>query len=81
MCFMNPEDAALARKMTTKAERRIALVHSEKFTWRARISAVPLSDIDVLVAESLSSDFVTELQRAGIEVIIANQKPADGKAA
>ncbi len=81
MCFTNAEDAALACKMTTKAKRRIALVHSEKFNWRARISAVPLNDIDVLVTERLSPDLIAELQRAGIEVIVANQKRAVGKPA
>lgn len=71
MCFMNAEDAALARKMTTKARRRVALVHSAKFGWRARISAIPLADIDALVTEHMPQDLASELQRAEVEVIIA----------
>lgn len=71
MCFMNAEDAALARKMISKAKRRVALVHSAKFAWRARISAVPLADLDVLVTESLPPEVNGELQRAGIEVVLA----------
>ncbi|MGH6947560.1 MAG: DeoR/GlpR family DNA-binding transcription regulator [Kiloniellales bacterium] len=71
MCFMNAEDAALARKMTTKAKRRVALVHSAKFAWRARISAVPLADLDVLVTESLPPEVNGELQRAEVEVVLA----------
>ena len=69
MCFMHPEDAALARKMTAKAKRTLGLIHSAKFYWRARISSVPLSAIDMLVTERLRSDLGAELAQADVEVI------------
>jgi DeoR/GlpR family transcriptional regulator of sugar metabolism len=69
MCFMHPEDAALARKMTLKAPRTVALVHSAKFEWRARISSVPLAAIDMLVTERLRPDLGTELAQADVEVV------------
>lgn len=73
MCFMNAVDAALARKMAAKAQRLVVLAHSAKFDWRARISAIPLSDIDVLVTERIPHDLEGELQRAGVEVIVATE--------
>ena len=69
MCFMHPEDAALARKMTAKAKRTLAMVHGAKFSWRARISSVPLSRIDVLVTERMRPDLGAELAQAGVEVV------------
>ncbi len=71
MCFMHPEDAALAKKMTAKAKRTVSLVHSAKFDWRARISSVPLSDIDVLVTGDLRPDLDSEFRQANVEIVVA----------
>lgn len=78
MCFMHSEDAAIARKMTVKAKRTIALVHSAKFDWRARISSVPLSDIDVLVTEEMRPDLAAELRQANVDVIVADGTAGEG---
>lgn len=75
MCFQQPEDAALARKMTLKAPRTVALVHSAKFEWRARISSVPLTAIDMLVTEGLRPDLGAELAQASVEVVEAGTPP------
>jgi DeoR/GlpR family transcriptional regulator of sugar metabolism len=72
MCFMHPEDAALAQKMTLKAQRTVALIHSAKFDWRARISSVPLGDIDTLVTEDLRPDLESELRQANVETVMAD---------
>jgi DeoR/GlpR family transcriptional regulator of sugar metabolism len=77
LCFMNPDDASLAHKMTTRAKCRVALVHAAKFSWRARIAAVPLTDLDVLVTEAITPEAAVVLKEAGVEVIIA---PAAGDA-
>jgi DeoR/GlpR family transcriptional regulator of sugar metabolism len=66
---MHPEDAALARKMTAKAKRTLGLIHSAKFYWRARISSVPLTAIDMLVTDRLRSDLGAELAQADVEVV------------
>jgi DeoR/GlpR family transcriptional regulator of sugar metabolism len=71
MCFMYPEDAALARKMTAKAKRTVGLIHSAKFEWRARISSVPLAEIDMLLTERSRPDLSAELAHAGVEVVEA----------
>jgi len=82
MCFMHPEDAALARKMTMKAKRTVGLVHSAKFDWRARISSVPLSDIDVLVTEEMRPDVAAELRQSNVEVVTPEPcAPGSGKPA
>lgn len=75
MCFMHPEDAALARKMTAKAKRTLALIHGAKFDWRARISSVPLNDIDVLVTEDLRPDLESELRQANVDIVTADVAP------
>jgi len=75
MCFMHPEDAALARKMTAKAKRTVALVHSAKFDWRARISSVPVTDIDVLVTGDMRPDLERELRQANVEIVAARSAP------
>ena len=74
MCFMHPEDAALARKMTAKAKRTVGLVHSAKCDWQARISSVPISDIDVLVTEALRPDMENDLRNANVEIIVSEAK-------
>jgi DeoR/GlpR family transcriptional regulator of sugar metabolism len=76
MCFMHPEDAALARKMTSKAKRTLGLIHSAKFDWRARISSVPTSDIDVLVTEALRPETESELRNANVKIVAPETTPA-----
>ena len=79
MCFMHSEDAALARKMTMKAKRTIGLAHSAKFDWRARISSVPLIDIDVLVTEEMRPDLAAELRQANVDVVKAEMTARTGE--
>jgi len=64
-------DASLAYKMTTKAKCRVALVHAAKFSWRARIAAVPLNELDVLVTEAITPEAAVALKESGVEVIVA----------
>lgn len=75
MCFMHPEDAALARKMIVKAQKTVALIHSAKFERRARISSVPLGEIDVLVTEVPRPDLESELRQANVEIVTAELTP------
>lgn len=58
-----------------KAKRTVSLVHSAKFDWRARISSVPLSDIDVLVTGDLRPDLESKLRQANVEIVVAKLSP------
>jgi len=69
MSFSNADDALVSRKMAMRAKRRIALVTSPKFTWNARLTGVPISEIDVLVTDALPADLHDDLADAEIEVI------------
>lgn len=73
LCFMNAEDAALARRMIKKATKCVALVHSAKFSWRARFSAVPLANIDILVTEQLPEGVTSALAQAEVQVLEAHE--------
>ncbi len=60
---------SLSRKMTLMAPPALALVHSAKFEWRARISSVPLAAIDMLATARLRPDLGTELAQADVGVV------------
>jgi DeoR/GlpR family transcriptional regulator of sugar metabolism len=72
MCFMHPEDAAIANRMSAKATRTIALVHMDKVDWKARISSVPLADIDVYITEGHNADLEHHLKQANVEIVVAD---------
>lgn len=69
MTFSNTEDAMLSRKMATRAKRSVAMVINPKFTWTARLTGVPLGDIDTLVTDALPSSLQHRLSKAGIDLI------------
>lgn len=82
MCWTHPEEAAIGRKMAMRAKRTIAILHSAKFSLRARISSVPISRIDVLVTDTLPSSMAAELARANVQVMrtsVPGQYPAAEK--
>ena len=58
----------------TKAKRTLDLIHGAKFDWRARISCVPLDDIDVLVTEILRPDMAGELRNANVKIVSPEAK-------
>lgn len=72
MCFTHPDDAAVAARMSVKATRTIGLVHVAKLDWKARISSVPLDDIDVYITEGHHPELEGKLERAGVEIIFAD---------
>jgi hypothetical protein len=55
------------------------LIHSAKFDWRARISSVPLSAIDMLVTEGMRPDLGAELTQAGVKVVEAKTAARNGR--
>ncbi|MCI0366612.1 MAG: DeoR/GlpR family DNA-binding transcription regulator [Phycisphaerales bacterium] len=79
MCWTYPEEAAIGRKMSMRAKRTVAVLHSAKFSLRARISSVPISKIDVLVTDNLSASMATELARANVQVIRTSMARGGGE--
>ncbi|MSP50704.1 MAG: DeoR/GlpR transcriptional regulator [Alphaproteobacteria bacterium] len=76
MSFTNADDALLSRKMAVRAKRCIAMMTSPKFAWNARLTGVPISEIDVLVTDALPADLQDDLAAANISVIEAPSAPA-----
>lgn len=79
LSFSNADDALVSRKMAMRAKRCIALVTSPKFTWSARLTGVPVAEIDVLVTDALPPDLRGGLAAAEIAVVEAppGAAPAD----
>ena len=71
MSYSNADDALVSRKMAMRAKRCIALVTSPKFTWNARLTGVPIGEIDVLVTDALPPELYGDLADAGISVVEA----------
>lgn len=74
MCFMHPEDAAIANRMSAKATRTIGLVHMDKVNWKARISSVSLKDIDVYITEGHNAELEYQLEQENVEIVVADFK-------
>jgi DeoR/GlpR family transcriptional regulator of sugar metabolism len=75
MSFANAEDALLSRKMAQRAKRCIAMVTHPKFAWTARLTGVPIGEIDVLVTDALPPDLRDDLAAADFAVIEAPSVP------
>lgn len=71
MSYSNADDALVSRKMALRAKRCIALVTSPKFTWNARLTGVPIGEIDDLVTDALPAELQGHLSDAGVSVIEA----------
>ena len=71
MSFANADDALLSRKMAVRARRCIAMVTSAKLSSTARLTGVPLGEIDVLVTDAATPALQHELGAAGIAVVVA----------
>ncbi|MBM3573828.1 MAG: DeoR/GlpR transcriptional regulator, partial [Alphaproteobacteria bacterium] len=69
MSFMHAEDAAVARRMAARAKRCVGLVISPKFSWSARVTGVPLTEIDALVTDAIAPDLAAVLARAEIDIL------------
>lgn len=76
MSFTNADDALLSRKMAVRAKRCIAMVTSPKFAWNARLTGVPIGEIDVLVTDALPPDLRAGLSAAKLSVVEALAAPA-----
>ena len=75
MSFANADDAVLSRKMAQRAKRCIAMVTHPKFARTARLTGVPIGEIDLLVTDALPKDLRHDLAVADISVIEAPSVP------
>ncbi len=71
MSYTNADDASIARKMVARARHCVAMVTGRKFGWNARMSGIPVADIDVLVTDSLPAGQGADLKAAGVSVVEA----------
>lgn len=76
IAFDHPDDAALSRKMIAKARRSAALVTGAKLSRSARITALPVTAVNVLVTDQIDATLKTEFISQGLEVIEAGYPPA-----
>lgn len=73
MSFMNPEDAAVARRMAARSRRCAGLIIHPKFSWSARLTGVPVGEIDVIVTDVMPPDLTVKLARTEIEIVDARR--------
>ena len=64
-------DAKIARIMQSKATLTVILATARKLNQRDRITAVPASDVDVLITDCQDESKISPFREAGIETIIA----------
>ena len=70
LAFSSPGDAALARRMMAKAERTIVVATAAKLLRTDRVSAAPVSEIDLLITSSLAGAVLQPLRDAGVHVTV-----------
>lgn len=78
MSFMHPDDAAVSRRMAGRAKRTVALTIHPKFKASARISALPVDRIDVLLTDRMPGDVRQSL--AGQRLQIVEARKSGGRA-
>jgi DeoR/GlpR family transcriptional regulator of sugar metabolism len=69
MSFTHPDDAAVARRMAAQSRRCAALAIAPKFEWTARMNAVPIGEVDVLVTDALPPALEADLAASAIEIV------------
>ena len=71
MSFAKADDAMLTRKMAARARRCVAMLASPKFGDVARVAGVSVSQIDMLITDSLPHAMSAPLDAAGVSVVVA----------
>jgi DeoR/GlpR family transcriptional regulator of sugar metabolism len=74
LAFSSPTDAALARRMMAKAGRTIVVATAAKLQHTDRVSAAPVSAIDLLITSSLAGPTLQPLRDAGVAVTVVEVK-------
>jgi DeoR/GlpR family transcriptional regulator of sugar metabolism len=71
-------DATLARLMSERASRTVVLATARKLNQRDRITALPVSAVDILITDSDAPDVLASYQDTGVEVITAEPRDDEG---
>lgn len=78
LSFMDPADAAIARRMVQKSKRSAALVVGRKFARSERVTAVPIQQLTFLVTDEVEPRLKGRLVQSGVEVIEAGKPTKAG---
>ncbi|MBM3596705.1 MAG: DeoR/GlpR transcriptional regulator [Alphaproteobacteria bacterium] len=73
MSFMNSDDAAVSRRMAARARRCVGLIIHNKFGRTARLTGVPIGEIDAIVTDAMPSDLAAKLARSDIDIVDARR--------
>lgn len=71
LCYNHPVDAALAKKMSRKSTRTMALINHAKIGSKARICGTALEDIDIIVTEKRHPEMEQLLDNTKVRIICA----------
>ncbi|MFT5113570.1 MAG: DeoR/GlpR family transcriptional regulator of sugar metabolism [Parasphingorhabdus sp.] len=71
MCYSHAVDAALAKKMSLKSTRTMALINHAKIDSKARICGTALEDIDIIITEKRHPKMEQLLEKTKVRVVCA----------
>ncbi len=74
LTFSYEADAKIARIMAKKAAKTVVLATSRKLGQRDRMTAMPATDIDILITDCNDVMIIDEFQKLGIAVIVADNE-------
>ena len=77
--FYDFEEATVAREISSRAKKAIVLADSSKIDSVASFKVMDVAEISVLVVEKIDNDRKKDLEKLGVEVIIATGKRKEGK--
>ncbi len=80
MSFMHADDAAVARRMAGRAQRTVAMAIHPKFKATARIAALPLERVDVLVTDRMPTEVRQNLAGQRLQIVEARRSAGRGPA-
>ena len=72
-------DATLARLMHERTGKTVVLATARKLRQRDRITAIPASEIDVLVTECRDREVLDSFASIGLEILDANEAPGEDR--
>ncbi len=77
--FYDFEEATVAREISSRAKRVIVLADRSKIGSTAPFKVMDVAEISALVVEKIDNDRKKDLEKLGVEVIVATGKRKEGK--
>jgi DeoR/GlpR family transcriptional regulator of sugar metabolism len=71
LSYIDPSDAELANRLVHRAKKSVALVTSDKLGASARVTAVSVSDVDLLITDKIDRQLKNRFDACGLEVTVA----------